>query len=216
MSYKTITLKIQGISGLLMHNPAGSMTRDTTTASRSGKSIPTSDAEALNSLYVDSGDTRVDPAEARQLYLPADALREASLIASKSFRDRTRRGNASYEQRFSASVFLGTDRFPLVRATGSGLITTDPADWVVHTKRAVVQGQGIMRSRALITDWACTGEFEYDTDTITPEEIAMIVTQAGKFPGVLDYRPGKKGPFGRFELLSVNGTAVVREEASGE
>lgn len=203
--YQVVTLELESISGLLMHNPAGSMggAGDGTTATRSGKKIPKPYDEARAALYVNTGDSRAT-SEPVQLFLPADALREAAMIAAKSFRDRTRRGNASYEQRFTASVFLSTDRFLLEDPDGKP-ITSDDEHWNVHTKRAVVQGNGIMRSRALIRDWACTAEFEYDADTIHPPDIAMIIKQAGKFPGVLDYRPSKKGPFGRFRLTSVNG-----------
>ncbi len=209
MTYQLVTLRIEGVSGLLMHNPAGSMQQtDTAKPGRSGKKIPKPYDEARAALYADTANTlALDPAEPpAQLFVPSDALREAGIIASKSFRDTTRRGNATMEQRFSASVFLSTERFPLEDMDGKPITSADE-QWTVHTKRAVVQGNGIMRSRALVRDWAATAEFEFDDETIDPGFIGLIIKQAGKFPGLLDYRPGKKGPFGRFRLVSVNGEA---------
>jgi hypothetical protein len=210
MTYQIVRLRITGIggrSGLLMHNPAGSMQQvDTGKASRSGKKIPKAYDEARAGLYVDTEVSTAPPADEppKQLFIPSDALREASIISSKTFRDTSRRGNATWEQRFSASLFLSVDRFPLEDAGGKALTSADDC-WSVYTKRAVVQGNGIMRSRALVRDWVCDAEFEYDDETIDPPMIALIVKQAGKFPGLLDYRPGKKGPFGRFRLEAVNG-----------
>lgn len=209
MTYQLITLRIERVrgSGLLMHNPSGSMRQaGSATASRSGKKIPEPYDEARLSLYADTADsTAPAPEDAPvSLFIPSDALREAGIIAAKSFRDSTRRGNATMEQRFGASVFLASERFLLETPEGKPVTTADE-DWTVYTKRAVVQGNGIMRSRALVRDWAATAEFEYDDETMDPPMIGLIVRQAGKFPGLLDYRPGKKGPFGRFALALVNG-----------
>lgn len=208
MTYQILTLRIEGVtgSGILMHNPSGSMRSGGPAASRSGKKIPAPYDEARLSLYADTADSTPPEADAPPagLFIPSDALREAGIIAAKSFRDTTRRGNATMEQRFGASVFLSTERFPLMDSGGRPLTTADD-DWVVHTKRAVVQGQGIMRSRALIRDWSTVAEFEYDDETMDPGLAGLIFRQAGKFPGLLDYRPGKKGPFGRFALTMVDG-----------
>jgi hypothetical protein len=111
-------------------------------------------------------------------------------------------------RRFSASVFLSTEYCPLVRASGNHKpITSDDDDWTIDTRRAVVQKQGILRSRAKITDWACPLEFEYDPELIEPPLIAAIVAQSGKFPGVLDYRVGRKGQFGRYTAILDNGAS---------
>lgn len=205
--YQVITLRIESVSGLLMHNPAGSMQQADASkpASRAGKTIPKPYDEARASLYADTPTSlSLDPEVPAQLFIPSDALREAGIIAAKSFRDKSRRGNATYEQRFGASVFLSSERFFLEDREGKQITSADEC-WAVHTKRAVVQGNGIMRSRALVRDWACDAEFEWDDESFSVPEVAMIIKQAGKFPGLLDYRPGKKGPFGRFNLASVNG-----------
>ena len=201
MSYKIVKIGVECVGqGLLMHNPAGMVSAGDEAAgpSRAGKKIPKPHDEAVTGLYV--------LPESNQLYASADWFREAALMAAKEFKDKARRGNATMVQRFSASVFQSELYFPLVTAEGKPVTNADD-DWVMYLKRVVVQGNGIVRARPLITDWACTVEYEYDSEAITPAVIAPIMHTAGKFPGVGDYRPGKKGPFGRFKVVTVDGGA---------
>jgi len=169
-----------------------------TELSRGGKKVPTPYDEARAGLYrLPNG----------RLYVASDAVREAGNLAAADIRDPSRKGRASMTKRFSSSVFLTTEYFPLSRSTEDGSlgapITDSDDDWEVHVKRVVVMKAGIMRGRGLVRDWACEAEFEYDPDTIDTNIIAAIINQAGKYPGLLDYRPGKKGPMGRYSVSHV-------------
>lgn len=203
MASKTVSLRIKGVSPLLMHNPIGLMrTGGSDELQRGGKRIPSPKDEATAGLYRLPND---------QLFVPSDAVREAALAAAADVRDDTRKGRAMMTRRFGASVFLSTEYFPLYRPGENGdlgaPITASDADWEVHVKRVVVQHAGVMRGRALVRDWACDVEFEIDDTTIDQNIVYTIVNLAGKYPGLLDYRPGKKGPYGRFQavkLLGVN------------
>lgn len=213
---KIVKLGIQGVGqGLLMHNPAG-MQAAPEGPTRSGKKIPKPLEEATAALYVVPG--------TNQLGAAADWFREAALVAAKEFKDTSRRGNATMVQRFSASVFQAELFFPLFWAATGKPLSADydvtNGDWEMYLKRVVVQGNGIVRSRPLIPNreteidgqlvtnpWSCTIEFEYDTEAISPEMIAPIVNGSGKYPGVGDYRPGKKGPFGRFQVVTLDGAS---------
>jgi hypothetical protein len=181
---------------LLMHNPA-SMRASTGAIERGGKKIPLPHDEAKAGLYVlPSG----------QLYVKSDWFREAGLIAASEVKDPTRKGRATLTRRFSASVFLCTDHCPLYRASDPKKpITSDDENWEIDTRRVVVQRNGILRSRPKIDNWGCVLELEYDEDTMEPTLIAAVLQNAGKFPGVGDYRVGKKGAFGRFSVQLLNG-----------
>jgi hypothetical protein len=188
-----ISMRVECVSPLLMHNPSG--LRRTSATERGGKKIPEPLDEARAGLYV------MPP---HRLFVPADAPREAGLIAASDYPDPTRKGRTTMTRRFGASVFLSKYEFPLERVDGTP-VTDDDDEWEMYVKRVVVQRAGILRSRPLVRDWAFEAEFEYDEDMIDPFLISTIVNQAGKYPGLLDYRPGKKGPFGRYKVVSVNG-----------
>jgi hypothetical protein len=189
---------ITGASPLLMHNPT-SMRAGGEEMERSGKRIPKSYDEAKAGLYVLPG--------GGQLYAKSDWFREAGLIAAKEVKDPTKRGRATLTTRFAASVFLTRDTCPLFRATDpTKPITDKDEDWEIDQRRVVVQKQGILRSRPKIDNWRCVLEFEYDKETMPDVGLILGVLQyAGKYPGVGDYRVGKKGPFGRFLAELLNG-----------
>jgi hypothetical protein len=192
---KIVEFAITGVGAILMHNPEGM--RATQAIERGGKKIPTPEEEATAGLYaLPDG----------QLYIKTDAFREAGLISAASIRDPASRGRRSMTARFSASVFLTQEHCRLYRATNNKRpITKERKEWEIDTRRAVVQRNGILRSRPKITDWWCILPFEYDEQVIDPLLIDAIMNGAGKYPGILDYRVGKKGMFGRFTVQLLNG-----------
>jgi len=104
-------------------------------------------------------------------------------------------------------VFLIKDYCELFRASDPTKPITDKAeDWEIDTRRVVVQKNGILRSRPKITDWRCVLELEFDDETMEPTLMAAVLSHAGRFPGVGDYRVGKKGAFGRFSVELLNGS----------
>jgi hypothetical protein len=55
-----------------------------------------------------------------------------------------------------------------------------------------------MCHRPRVDAWSCTFEIEIDTGMFPPALIRSIIDDAGKKIGLGDYRPARKGPFGRF------------------
>ena len=213
---QVVKMLITGVSGILMHNPVA-MKRGGEELQRGGKKIPPPLDEARVSLYaLPSG----------HLYIKTDCFREAGIIASSDIRDPTRKGRSTMTRRFAASVFLSTEHCLLFRADGNHApIMNKPepktpedmsGEWTVDTRRVVVQKQGILRSRAKIENWCCPLEFEYDEDTIDDNLILAVIQQSGKFPGVLDYRVGKKGPFGRYTAAFSNGAEFTTTTKKGK
>jgi hypothetical protein len=201
VSYEIVRMRVKGMSGLLMHNPQGLMKAagadEAKPPPRGSRKIDTPEVEARRGLY------RLPDG---QLYVPADAFREAALTAAADIRDPAARSSRTMmTRRFASSVFLSRDEFPLFRQGEDGElgkpITDSPDDWTTYTKRVVIKGNGVMRGRARVADWMADLEFEIDNDLIDGNLIATIVGQSGRYPGILDYRVGKKGPFGRFEFV---------------
>lgn len=182
---KHLEFILNGTSPLLMHNPAAmQQTRD---KGLGRKRIPTPEDEAAEGLYKTvSGD----------FYVPAIAVRNAMLTGAKGSRIARRAAMPI----LAAAVIMAEEEFPL----------TDEADkpikrYGIDTRRAVVQKQGIMRSRPRIDlPWRVHGSFLFDdnvVDSARPVEDAL--RNAGLTVGLLDYRPEKRGWFGRFEVVSV-------------
>jgi hypothetical protein len=200
MAFQLVCLRVRGVSPLLMHNPSGTMKPSGDDAIvRGDQKIDAPDIEAAKGLYA---------LPTHQLYVPSDAFREAALTAAGDIRDPIKK-TRMMTRRFGASVFPSREGFPLFRAGTDGELdeplTDDPKHWEVFTKRVVVKGRqgtaGILRGRARVPDWTCDVEFEFDTELIDPNLISVIVNASGKYPGILDFRPGKKGAFGRFEVV---------------
>jgi hypothetical protein len=211
-----VKMLITGVSPVLMNNPI-SMRGGGEELQRGGKKIPLPLDEARGKLYA---------LPTGQLFIKSDCFREAAVIASGDIRDPTRKGRSTMTKRFAASVFLCTEHCLLYRADGNHApIMTKPepktaddetAEWIIDTRRAVVQKQGILRSRPKIENWCCPLEFEYDEETIDQNLILAVVKQSGKYPGVLDYRVGKKGPFGRFGADFSNGQDFARPQVKAK
>lgn len=182
---KHLEFILNGTFALLMHNPAQMGTVGEKGLGR--KRIPKREDEAAAGLYkMANGD----------FYVPAIAVRNAMLTGSKG----STIGKRAAMPIVAAAVILDEEEFAL----------TDEADkpirrYGIDTRRAVVQKQGIMRSRPRIDlPWRVHGRFLFDdnvVDSARPVEDAL--RNAGLTVGLLDYRPEKKGWFGRFEVVSV-------------
>ncbi len=55
-----------------------------------------------------------------------------------------------------------------------------------------------MAHRPMFDDWSLAFTMELDTDMITVDLLRQIVDDAGKRVGLGDYRPTRKGPYGKF------------------
>ena len=177
-------LRMRGISGLLMHNPHR---MGAAPAGSRGKVIPTPSEEAEESLYA--------LPESHHLYVKADHVREMLAVGSTGYRWNRR---AARPMIVGAVLESPDHPFFVLTRDGEPLTTYDRID----TRRAVVQRQGIMRSRGLILPpYEFEAIFDFDAGTITAEFVMTIMQDAGKRAGILDYRPQKGGPFGRVEVF---------------
>ena len=186
---KIATFRITGMSPLLMHNPAGGMSAPS--KDLKVKKIPSPEEEAEASTY------RMPSAngDKGQLYAPSIALRSSLIDGGLN----QKLGKESLRGLLAQVVFVVDEFCPLTHPdTGEPLV-----DYEVDTRRAVIQGNGIMRSRAKLPEWATEISLEYDPDLIETRHILAAFELAGRRVGILDYRPrcpkGKGGPFGRYQ-----------------
>lgn len=124
-----------------------------------------------------------------QLYVPTIAFRSALLNAAKGLKINKKAASMI----FAASVFVIEEYCPLFDAEGNPL-----HEYSIDSRRAVVQRQGIIRSRARIEEWNCVLALEL-TEMVGVAQVTQGLEMAGKIIGVLDFRVEKKGWFGLFK-----------------
>ena len=64
----------------------------------------------------------------------------------------------------------------------------------------VVSRQRLMRYRPRFNDWSLMIDILFDEAVIDRDAIVLAAENGGNFCGIGDYRPTKKGPFGRYAV----------------
>lgn len=174
--------RITGLSPILQNNPA-KMQNGSSSGLKSGRRQYSPEDEAESGVYRN---------ERGEIYVPTHAFRAALFKASVS----RKIGKASAKTIVGAAVFpVETNCVLLSKSTGKPI-----KKYEVHSTRAVVQRAGVIRSRPMISDWVCDLALEIDTEMLPdPKLVEQLLNIAGKVAGLLDWRPGVGGIFGRFE-----------------
>jgi hypothetical protein len=181
-----IRYRITGISPLLMDNAASMLTPKPVGAR--AKAIPTPETEAESGAY------RLPDGA---LYFPTLAFRQA-LIDAGTGRRIGKRG--------ATSVLSGTVFLPDGVGLETPLVDPDTSEplhnYVVDIQRAVIRTTkaGVARARPRLDRWAADIGFEYDDSFFPGELLTEVFTLAGTTIGVGNYRPQKRGIFGRFQV----------------
>lgn len=78
--------------------------------------------------------------------------------------------------------------------------------WEVDSRSVVIPSTGgrIMCHRPRIDRWNVTFTVDVDTTMFSENLVRNIIDDAGKKIGLGDYRPQRKGPFGRFVIIRWN------------
>lgn len=129
-----------------------------------------------------------DP-DTEELYIPGLAI-QRSFVASATYSKG--KGRGSLQKPVAACVIVNPERCSL--GVKEFLIDSRPV--VI----AATKGR-IIRHRPRIDNWSVRFEIEYDDTLITEAQIRRVVDDAGSRVGLLDFRPERKGPFGRFVVV---------------
>jgi len=125
-----------------------------------------------------------------QLYIPSVAIQQ-SLIAGATFSKG--KGRASLQKVVAACVMITPERVSL----GTSEYALDSRPVVIPATRGRV-----IRNRPRLDTWKATFTVEWDDELLTEAQVQRVLTDAGCRVGVLDFRPERKGPFGRFIVAS--------------
>jgi len=170
MNSSELTVTIKGISPLMMH--AFPMVPIEALEKRP----PEEQAELAAYRDPDTGD----------LYVPAEAVRQ-SLIAAATYSKG--KGRASLQKEAAACLLVGPERIGL-----------RVKDFRIDARPVVIPATKgrVMRFRPRLDDWSVTFTLEYDPALVTEAQVRKVVDDAGSRIGLLEFRPQRKGPFGRF------------------
>ena len=126
------------------------------------------------------------------LYIPGVALQRC-LVAGAAYSKG--KGRATLQKPVAACVLVSPEKINL----GVSVYQIDSRAVVI----AATKGR-IIRHRARLDEWSVTFAIEYDPDLITESELRRVVDDSGKRVGLLDFRPERKGMYGRFMVIAWN------------
>jgi hypothetical protein len=74
--------------------------------------------------------------------------------------------------------------------------------WRVDTRAVVIPSTKgrILAHRPIFDDWSLEFSLDLDTSILGPKLLRSIIDDAGKRIGLGDFRPARKGPYGRFSV----------------
>lgn len=173
MAQKTLSVSIKGIAPLLMH------------------AYPMVTIEALEKKSQDEqAALAAYKTEEGMLYIPGINLQRALVAGAAYVKGK---GRASLQKPVAAAVFVSPERLSL----GTSIYAIDARAVVIPATKGRV-----VRYRPRLDDWQVTFMLEFDSDLLTEKQLRYVVDNTGKNVGLLDFRPEKKGPMGRFMVVT--------------
>ena len=171
---KTIRCKITGVSPLMMH------------------AYPLIPIEALEKKtpeeQAEFAAYRVP--KTRELCIPSTAMQRA-LVGGAAYSKG--KGRASL-QKPAAACLLVTEAYLLL---GTDKYEVDTRPVVIPATKGRV-----LRHRPRLDSWSTQFSLDYDDTLLSAKQVRQIVDDTGRNVGLLEFRPEKKGPFGRFVVDS--------------
>ena len=101
------------------------------------------------------------------------------------------KGKKTYKNAIASAVWLEEPELDL-----------GTKDFVVDSKPVVIAATKgrIIRHRPRVNNWTASGTLNYDENVIPESALKKILLDTGASVGLMDFRPEKFGPFGRFTV----------------
>ena len=158
--------------------------------------------EEVRSIRQDRGTSRERAEQAAyrtddgNLYAPSTWFFRSIIEVGGYYKQRGSRKSLKYI--LPAAILVPADIIPLVDLDGKPI-----KDFEVDARPVVIPATKgrIMAYRPKIEVWRATIPMEVDTTIIDLDMAHQLLEDAGRRQGVGDFRPEKKGPFGRFKIV---------------
>lgn len=183
-----IQVTIQGITPLLMNRFTEAnevaVSGGTTVSFRGDKGTPRE--QAAPKRYADADG---------RLYIPGPNI-FAAIIAAGTFHKAGKSKLTTMKTSLIPAGLMVDDLICLLTNADCEPLT----EWEVDSRSVVIPSTGgrIMAHRPRVDVWCATFTIDVDTTMFAPNLIRSVIDDAGKKIGLGDYRPARKGPFGRF------------------
>ena len=167
-------VEIRGTRPLLMHSCNSMLEEYGKTATRNKEYDPKTEAE--KALYKD---------ESGRIIVPSLCILSCLREAAKNYQIPGK-GKRTFKNYIFAGVRIEPENIPLISDNG----------WSIDLKTVVVNRSRIVRARPRFDEWTLRFNIEIVDPIITPEILEQIIKDAGKYNGLLDFRP----LYGLFEV----------------
>jgi len=175
---KKYKVEIKGITPLLMNKPEAYGFDEQWVEKKASEDY---EKDALKKLYIDSE---------KRIYQPSNHIEMCLIEAGKKMKVKGQ-GKATYSKLFGSMVAI--EEFEIVHKK--------PTYEVFKTLVVIPSTKGrIMRYRPMFKEWVLQFHITFE-DEIPAEVIKEALEIAGKYVGIGDWRPQKKGKFGKFQVV---------------
>jgi len=179
-----VQVRIKGTTPLLVHKFTDAAAMEATKATRasikSSNKTPRDEAEVF--LYKSIKDNKT-------LVFPGINVHRSIIDAGIFHKVGRNKVTTAKTSLVPSAVFMQEIELPI-----------KPAKWEVDSRPVVIPATGgrVIRHRPRFDEWELSFTLEIDEDTFPEDFVRLLVDDAGKKIGLGDFRPARKGPFGRF------------------
>lgn len=175
---KAYHVQIRGITPLIVNRFHEDAQEEATSGVHVRRERPSPEQDAADRLYQNGEGP----------YYPAENLRQ-SVIAAAS---RTKIGRRSATTDVAAALFIKPYAMPI---TG---------EWHVDSRPVVIPATRgrILRHRPMFDEWTIDLTIQIEVELIDAVTVRKVLDDAGNYVGIGDFRPARKGPYGRFRVDS--------------
>ncbi|MCI0422766.1 MAG: hypothetical protein L0312_26685 [Acidobacteria bacterium] len=120
------------------------------------------------------------------LYIPGTAI-QRGLVGAATFSKG--KGRASLQKQAAACLFVTPE-----------YVSLNTKEYAIDSRPVVIPATKgrVLRHRPRLDSWGVKFTLEFDDSLISETQLRQIVDDLGQRVGLLEFRPERKGPFGRF------------------
>lgn len=198
LSIKAVSIGIVGLDPGLLTHKFSSKTQKAITQKAAGKGVIEKAPETIDEIICDCLYELSDPTDGATYGFPASGFKDCIVKA------------ASRHTKLKGTVLSGA--FYIVGGT-DGLVPIISEAWrptSVPGRNPNGRGACIIHRPLFPGGWRANLEIEYNEGSVSVDQLLNLLELGGFSTGVGDWRPERRGMFGRFEVDRERGIHVVR------